>query len=118
MGVHPTVTASTMITRFEWRRKVRCHKGAVEIVVCALATSAVRDLPRSTRKSGAVSVGWCRLFQVQGSRGRAEEVNSRFLRSALADARARSGSGRNDKINRTGWGGYFLVVSSATAFLK
>jgi hypothetical protein len=32
MGVHPTVTASTMITRFELWRKVRCHNRAVEIV--------------------------------------------------------------------------------------
>jgi hypothetical protein len=32
MRVHPTVTASTMITRFNSGRKVRCHKGAVEIL--------------------------------------------------------------------------------------
>jgi hypothetical protein len=31
MWVHPTVTASTMIARFNFGRKVRCHKGAVEI---------------------------------------------------------------------------------------
>ena len=31
MLVLPTVTASTMITRFELRRKVRCHNGAVEM---------------------------------------------------------------------------------------
>ena len=31
MGDHPTVTASTMIARFCWGHKVRCHKEAVEI---------------------------------------------------------------------------------------
>jgi hypothetical protein len=30
MRVHPTVTTSTMITRFSVWRKVRCHTGAVE----------------------------------------------------------------------------------------
>jgi hypothetical protein len=30
MWVHPTVTASTIIARFDFGRKVRCHKGAVE----------------------------------------------------------------------------------------
>ncbi len=30
MRVHPTVTASTMIARFKLRRKVRCHRAAVE----------------------------------------------------------------------------------------
>lgn len=29
-GVRPTVTASTMIARFDFGRKVRCHKGVVE----------------------------------------------------------------------------------------
>jgi hypothetical protein len=32
MRVHPTVTASTMIARFNFGRKVRCHNGAVEIL--------------------------------------------------------------------------------------
>jgi hypothetical protein len=33
MRVHPTVTASTMITRFSFEHKVRCHKGAVEKLI-------------------------------------------------------------------------------------
>ena len=32
MRVDPTVTASTMITRFYCRHKVRCHNWAVEIL--------------------------------------------------------------------------------------
>ena len=31
MGDQPTVTASTMITRFCWGHKVRCHMEPVEI---------------------------------------------------------------------------------------
>jgi hypothetical protein len=33
MRVHPTVTASTMITRFDGGHKVRCHKEVVGIVL-------------------------------------------------------------------------------------
>ena len=43
MWLVPTVTASTMITRFCFGRKVRCHKGAVEIFYLAAdAELAVR----------------------------------------------------------------------------
>jgi hypothetical protein len=32
MWVHPTVTASTMITHFDSWHKIRCHMEAVEIL--------------------------------------------------------------------------------------
>ena len=45
MGVHPTVTASTMIAQVCERHKVRCHKGAAEI----LGASAVLNVDRAGR---------------------------------------------------------------------
>jgi hypothetical protein len=54
MGVHPIVTASTMIAQFFWRRKVRCH------------TSGLWKKLREVRRV-LVSIFECGSFQKWGA---------------------------------------------------
>ena len=55
MWVHPTVTASTMITQISSGHKVRCHKGVVDFAGCIGQTLTSRGLAAHLRR---IAKGW------------------------------------------------------------
>src|ERR1700683_3414688 len=57
MGDHPTVTASTMIARFCWGHKVRCHKEDVENFLTPSGSLAGAALRRQEECVVVVSLG-------------------------------------------------------------
>jgi hypothetical protein len=55
-GVRPTVTASTMIARFNFGRKGRCHKGVVENLRPQEFSPGVQELR-------VEADAWCRFLR-------------------------------------------------------
>jgi hypothetical protein len=66
MRVHPTVTASTMITQFDGRHKVRCHTVVVENTLEkgeGFGVELGRAIPESDLRQFGVEVRGTRLSE-------------------------------------------------------